>query len=261
MKRGQVIALGLAAASGLGAVMMARSLTRPAPPPPPVVEKVQTEHVLVARSDIGLGHVATEANFTWQEWPKDAVARSFITRQARPQAISDLTGTVARVPMTAGEPVNENKLVKPGEGGVLAALLKPGMRAVSIRIEEKTAVGGLVLPNDHVDVLVVRTSRNKTGEEQTSPQTLLRNVRILAIGQTIESKDGKRTVDGKTATLELSPEHAETLVHATSSGEFVLALRSVADIAAEGTVAPVRTSTDAVRVIRYGTPSTYYSVN
>jgi len=260
MKRGQVIALGLAAASGLGAVMMARSLTRPAPPPPPVVEKVQTEHVLVARSDIGLGHVATEANFTWQEWPKDAVARSFITRQARPKAITDLTGTVARVAMTAGEPVNENKLVKPGEGGVLAALLTPGMRAVSIKIEEKTAVGGLVLPNDHVDVLIVRTSRNKTGEEQTTPQTLLRNVRVLAIGQTIETKDGKRTVDGRTATLELSPEHAETLVHATSSGEFVLALRSIADIA-EGTVAPVKTSTDTIRVIRYGTPSTYYSVN
>jgi len=261
MKRGQVIALGLAAASGLGAVMMARSLTRPAPPPPPVVEKVQTEHVLVARSDIGLGHVATEANFTWQEWPKDAVARSFITRQARPKAITDLTGTVARVAMTAGEPVNENKLVKPGEGGVLAALLTPGMRAVSIKIEEKTAVGGLVLPNDHVDVLIVRTSRNKTGEEQTTPQTLLRNVRVLAIGQTIETKDGKRTVDGRTATLELSPEHAETLVHATTSGEFVLALRSIADIAAEGTVAPTKTSTDTVRVIRYGTPSTYYSVN
>jgi pilus assembly protein CpaB len=260
MKRGQIIALGLAAASGLGAIMMARTLMRPAPAPAPVVEKVPMEQVLVARADVGLGHVTTEANFAWQDWPKDSLARSFITRAARPQAITELTGAVARVPLTAGEPVNETKLVKPGEGGVLAALLKPGMRAVSIKIEEKSAVGRLVLPNDHVDVLVVKTARGRNGEDQSTPQTLLRNVRVLAIGQTIESKDGKRTVEGATATLELSPEHAETLVLAAATGEFVLSLRSILDIA-EDTVAPVKTSTDSVRVIRYGTASTYYSVH
>lgn len=264
MKRGQVIALALAAASGLGAVVLFSRMTKAPPPPPPVVEKAPTVQVLVARSDIGLGEVASESSLRWQDWPKDATARGFVTRQAKPQAIVELSGTIARVPIFAGEPVNEQKLVRAGSGGVLAALLRPGMRAVSIKIKEETAAGRLILPNDHVDVVVVTRTRNR-GNEEVIPETFLRNIRVLAIGQTIETRDGRRTAEGATATLELTPQDAEILARALNTGEVLLTLRSIADInkdVSEGSGKPDKPSeSEVVRVIRYGVKSRSYSVN
>lgn len=267
MKRGQVIALGLAGVSGLMAIVLANSLMRPAAPPPKPVEKVEQSQVLVARADIGLGTAASESSFRWQDWPKEAVARGFITRQARPQAISDLIGSVARAQIFAGEPVNDSKLVRVGTGGVLAALLSKGMRAISIKIRDETVAGRLILPNDHVDVLSVRKTAKK--DEEAGPETVLKNVRVLAIGQVIESRDGKRLLDGSTATLELSPENAEVLALASVQGDIVLTLRSIADTAPDPVVetseAPeqpdIKRDKDIVRVIRYGIRSRTSSVN
>lgn len=263
MKRGQVIALALAAASGLGAVVLANSFMRPPPPAPKVVEKAEGIQVLVARSDIGLGQIANEANFRWQDWPRDASVRNFITRQTRPQAIVDLTGTIARIPISAGEPINEQKLVRAGQGGVLAAILRPGFRAMSIKISEQTAAGRLILPNDHVDILIVRRNPTKRGQEEAVPETLLHNIRILAIGQAIETKESRRSLEGATATLELTPRDAETLAQATAGGDLTLTLRSIADIAPDASDQSDkdRKEVESVRIIRYGISSRSYSVN
>jgi pilus assembly protein CpaB len=264
MKRGQVIALALAAASGLGAVVLFGRMNKPAPPPQPIVEKAPTVQVLVARADIGLGEIASESSLRWQDWPKDAVARGFITRQAKPQAIVELSGTIARVPIFAGEPINEQKLVRAGSGGVLAALLRPGMRAVSVKIKEETSAGRLILPNDYVDVVVVTKVRTRNHEE-VIPETLLTSIRVLAIGQTIESREGKRSADGATATLELTPRDAELLARALNVGDVLLTLRSVADInrdvADTADKGDKSKDADSVRVIRYGVKSRSYSVN
>ena len=81
------------------------------------------------------------------------------------------------------------KLVKAGEGGVLAAILPQGMRAISTRIKEETGVGRLILPNDHVDVILTRRQR---GRDEQDSDVIFRNVRVLAIGQLIEARDGKK---------------------------------------------------------------------
>ena len=107
-----------------------------------------------------------------------------------------------------GEPVTALKLVKAGEGGVLAAILPAGMRAISTRIKEETGVGRLILPNDHVDVILTQRRRGRAGGEEFVSDTLFRNVRVLAIGQLIEAKDGKKLAEGNTATLELTPRQA-----------------------------------------------------
>jgi len=254
MKRGQLIALALAAISGLGAILLVNTMMQRPAPKPQVVEKPVAAQVLVARADIGLGQVANESSFRWQEWPKEATVRGFITRQSKPQAIVDLAGAIARMPILAGEPINEAKLVRPESGGVLAAILKKGMRALSIRIKEETVAGRLILPNDHVDVLKVSRVRDKNGQEGTVSETLLRNIRVLAIGQNIDSKDGKRTLEGATATLELSPNDAEDLAKAGSAGEITLALRSVADTAQDVTEEVKRKtkSAETTTIIRYG---------
>jgi pilus assembly protein CpaB len=243
MRRAQLI--GIAIALGAGALAFIGMRTLLNKPAQMIVreEKVDTSlEVLVARADIALGQVASEAMFRWQEWPKDAVGPGFITKTAKP-------------------------LIKAGSGGVLAAILPQGMRAVSTRIKEETAAGKLILPNDRVDVLVTRRGRGKTGQEEPHSETLLRNIRVLAIGQIIEAKEGKKAAEGATATLELTPLQAEELARANLGGEISLSLRSIADLRADLDPAPIaeskrkEQSDNSIRVLRYGTKSRQYSVN
>src|SRR5204862_4047298 len=111
---------------------------------------VNMAQVLVAKTDIGLGQITGPESFRWQDWPQSALSPSYIQRSVRPNAIGDLNGAVARTPLLPGEPITPFKLVKAGDGGVLAALLPAGMRAISTRIKDETGVGRLILPNDHV---------------------------------------------------------------------------------------------------------------
>jgi pilus assembly protein CpaB len=264
MKQAQIIGFAVAVVAGGAAFLLARSMTQPPPAPQvQVTQAVDMVQVLVARADIGLGQVASESSFRWQEWPKSAVSPSFITRQAKPRATTEMSGYIAKIAVTANEPVTTKKLIKPGSGGVLAAILTPGMRAVSMKISEHTSVGRLILPNDHVDVLLTTRSRNRNGgAEEINVEVLLRNVRVLAIGQNIEVREGRKNADGNVASLELAPSQAEIIVQSAMRGELSLALRSVADIASNET-SDVKKSKDtgnSVRVLRYGVRSKAYGV-
>ena len=116
------------------------------------------------------------------------------------------------------------------------------MRAISTRIKEETGVGRLILPNDHVDVILTQRRRGRDGGEEFVSDTLFRNVRVLAIGQLIEAKEGKKLAEGNTATLELTPRQTELLALANSMGEISLALRSIADMGSQGRARRGRTS-------------------
>ena len=269
MKKAQIIGLSVAVgAAGLAFVVMKSFVAKPEPPPTKVVQVNSTE-VLVARTDVALGQVATEGQFRWQTWPQDAVTPAFITNNAAGKnAMRELTGAIARAPILAGEPITLNKLIKSGQGGVLAAILPAGMRAVATRIKEETAVGRLILPNDHVDVILIRRARAARGAEEHVSDTLFRNVRVLAIGQQIETKEGKKSAEGaaNTATLELTPRQTELLLRAQSMGEISLALRSIADLNTDGNGPtsgndPSKQRGNAIRVLRYGIRSQQYGVN
>jgi pilus assembly protein CpaB len=141
----------------------------------------------------------------------------------------------------------------------MAAILPSGMRAVSTQISPETGAGGFILPNDRVDVILTKRDADKTngGEGQTS-ETILTNVRVLAIDQNIAEKDGQRVVMGKTATLELTPSQAETLTMGQRLGTLALSLRSIADASSND-----KPDTDSkmkargtVNVIRFGVGST-----
>jgi pilus assembly protein CpaB len=163
--------------------------------------------------------------------------------------------------MLPGEPITPYKLVKAGEGGVLAAILPAGMRAISTRIKEETSVGRLILPNDHVDVILTQRRRGRSGNDEFVSETLFRNVRVLAIGQLIEAKDGKKLAEGNTATLELTPRQTELLAEANSRGEVSLALRSIADVGGRVEETPEQDKGVNIRVLRYGVKSKAYGVN
>lgn len=230
MKRAQLIGISIALGAGILAFVGMRSAMRPAPATVIHTEQVDAVQVLVARTDIPLGQITNDGNFRWQDWPRVNLNPSFITKAAKPDAMKDFSGAIARTSLVAGEPITEGKLVKPGSGGVLAAILEPGMRAISTKITEQSAVGKLILPNDHVDVILTRRKRGSEGSEEVVSDTLLRDVRVLAIGQQIDTKEGKKNAEGNVATLELKPRQAELLALANSMGDISLSLRSIADL-------------------------------
>lgn len=267
MKRAQLIGIAVAAGAGLLAFVLMRSIVSGPSAPTQVAVPVGATEVLVARRDIPLGSVTKDVDFRWQGWPSEAVTPTFITKEQGAAGMRAVTGAIARAPILAGEPVTKVKLIKAGEGGVLAAILPEGMRAVSTRIKEETAAGRLILPNDHVDVLLTRRFKGPSGQEEASSDTLFRNVRVLAIGQEIETKEGKKATEGaaNTATLELTPDQAETLTRANSMGEISLSLRSIADADPSGPGSgsdPFSNDRgNSVRVLKYGVPSRAYGVN
>ncbi|MGD9866442.1 MAG: Flp pilus assembly protein CpaB [Hyphomicrobiales bacterium] len=266
MKRARVVVLAIAIAAAGGAALVAKRMTGAPAPTKVVVASGDTVDVLVAASEIRLGDSVKSSELKWQAWPKSAASAGYITRDATPNAMSRFSGAIARAPFLEGEPIKEQKLIKASEGGVMAAILPAGMRAISTPIREETSAGGFILPNDRVDVIVSRKVRTARKEEHVS-ETVLRNVRVLAIGQSIESKDGKKVATGKTATLELTPNQTETLALAQSMGDISLSLRSLADArpnegAPEQADNPLGSSRGAsVKILKYGVQSRAYGVN
>src|SRR6267143_629745 len=220
-------------AGGVAAYLARGSDTKPDLPVEPVVQ-LQTVDVLVAKADIGLGQSVTPDNLQWQTWPAATASNSFIRRGERPEAAKEIAGSIARSPFLAGEPIREQKLVKANGSGFMAAILPAGMRAVSTEISPETGAGGFILPNDRVDVILSKREKNPDdrtgGTDIISSEIILANVRVLAIDQAPKEKDGQNAVVGKTVTLELKPEQAETLARARQSGTLSLALRSIADV-------------------------------
>jgi pilus assembly protein CpaB len=233
MKPARLVVLGVAiAAGGLAAFLASGSDQAPPPPPPAPVAQLETADVLVARNDIGVGQAISAQDLQWQMWPAASAATAFIRKSDRADAIEQLAGAIARVPLASGEPIRENRLIKANGSGYMAAILPAGMRAISTEISAETGAGGFILPNDRVDVILSRRDREAEkipGAEPLVAETILRDVRVLAIDQTVEEKNGQRVVVGKTATLELALRQAETLALARQMGTLQLALRSLAD--------------------------------
>jgi pilus assembly protein CpaB len=231
MKTARLVVLGIAiAAGGVAAYLASGSDNKPvvaeAPPPLPTVD------VLVAKSDIGLGQPVSADDMQWQTWPAATASNNFIRRNDRPEATTQIAGSIARYPFIAGEPIREVKLVKGNGSGFMAAVLPGGMRAVSTEISPETGAGGFILPNDRVDVILSRREKNPDRTSSTDvivSEIVLSNIRVLAIDQAPREKDGQNSVVGKTATLELKPAQAEILARARQSGTLSLALRSMLD--------------------------------
>src|ERR1700716_1655709 len=220
----------------------------------PVVQ-LRTADVLVARSDIGLGQSVAPEDLQWQTWPDATTSNSFIRRNERPDATTQIVGSIARAPFIAGEPIREPKLVKANGSGFMAAILPTGMRAISTEISPETGAGGFILPNDRVDVILSKREKNpdRAGTPDiVNSEIILANVRVLAIDQAPKEKDGQNAVVGKTVTLELKPEQAETLSRARQSGTLTLALRSIADLNIVENRSDDQKRGDSINVIRYG---------
>jgi pilus assembly protein CpaB len=261
MKPARILVLVIAiAAGGIAAFLAGRSEPPQAPAPAPVAQ-LETTDVLIANADIGLGHTVAAQDLRWQTWPAAAASgANFIRKSERPNAIDELAGAITRASFSTGEPIRESKLIKGKSGGYMAAVLPSGMRAISVEISPETGAGGFILPNDHVDVILSRRDKlaeKAAGVEIHTSEIILSNVRVLAIDQTVEEKNGQRVVVGKTATLELTPRQAETLAVSRQMGILSLALRSLVDFDGKDKPAPADDGRrGGVNMVRFGITTT-----
>ncbi|WP_417429016.1 Flp pilus assembly protein CpaB [Kiloniella sp.] len=189
----------------------------------------ESVQILTAKIDIPLGKFISEEDFIWQDWPEDYASDYHLLKDNF--KTEDLIGRVARKEISAGEPINIKKFVRPGERGFLAAVLKPGHRALSIPISDATGVSGLVFPGDRVDLIVslsIKDDEDNSGTTRKASETVMTNVRVLALGAAINTPEGKNSISAKTVTVELKPDQVEIVTVAKILGTISLALRPLA---------------------------------
>jgi pilus assembly protein CpaB len=252
MKPAQIAVLALAlGAGGLAAIFASR--IEKSPVPPPAAPPIATVEILVAKTDIEAGLKLTPDKVEWREWPETAIISEYI-RKTDSVAATEIAASIARTPFNPGEPILKTKLIGPNGSGYMAALLRRGMRAVSTEIRTPDAgVAGFILPNDRVDVILTPNPNNKTGSgRDEGSETILANVRVLAIDQTAEEKNGQRVIIGKTATLEVTEIQAETLALARTLGTISLSLRSYRDASNDdnGSVTDILSAAENITIVR-----------
>jgi pilus assembly protein CpaB len=192
--------------------------------------RMELSQVLVAAREVEVGTRLTAGDVRWMDWPKTAVGSNFITQDLQPTAIDEVAlGAVARSPLTNGQPITGQNVIKADGGGFMAATLTAGKRAYGIELNAERGAGGFILPNDRVDVIMTRKlGQDSSGDNNYQAITVLRSVRVLAVDQTSEDDADSKAIVGKTATLEVSEREAETLALADAMGDLSLTLRSLA---------------------------------
>jgi pilus assembly protein CpaB len=281
MGAARIIVLSVALVAAIGLAVVVRNMTSgpqgavdqaEAAPPAPMAR------VLVASRDLGIGVRLTPADLMWQSWPVDGLNPNFVTDGTEPapppettlekaaegasavaealtgsEAMDSLVGAIVREPILDGEPIQPRKLVRGGEGGYLAVVLQPGMRALAVPVSSTSGAGGFILPGDRVDVIQSRQVDSISGDTEVRiTQPVVVNVRVLAIDQITQPAEDSNAIVGGVATLEVTPDAASALVEAMAEGDMQLALRSYADLnAPSGRISPTANDPSSpIRTVR-----------
>lgn len=243
-------------AGGLAAFLVTQHEPAPAAASArPVVQaeaaKPLTAKILVAKTAVAVGQALTPTLVEWADWPQAQLRPDYITLAQAPNSAADLNGWMSRYALFPGEPIEKVQLAPPGSS-YLSAILGKGMRAVSVSVTADAASGGFVAPDDHVDVVLTRSSSNGSHDAET----ILSNVRVLAInaqlgtqGPPSGSGDAKPNVfTGQAiATLELDPMQGNVVTEAALVGKLSLVLRPTGE-AVPAEVAEERAVNAAIRL-------------
>lgn len=233
-----ILLVGALAIAAVTAVMAKNMFTgASAPQAEAKAAVVAGPEVLVATRPLPIGTIIDAEALRYQAWPKELIQGAYYIKGEPGTKPEDLLGTVVRNEITAGQPITQGALVKPGERGFLAAALGPGMRAVTVPISATGSVSGFVFPGDRVDIVL---TQSVTGEGGGLPlkvsETILHNVRVLATNQRTDAMnaEGKPVITRvSSVTLEATPKIAEKIVVAQTFGTLSLTLRPLADNMAE----------------------------
>ncbi|MEO0883707.1 MAG: Flp pilus assembly protein CpaB [Pseudomonadota bacterium] len=267
----RILILLIAAGAAMGVAFLVRSAT--SAPAVATTTEIQVEtieeevqvsevEVLVASRDLRIGEVMTPEDFRWALWPENEVNPNFYVKEDSKDVVSDLSGKIVRNYIYEREPIISKRIIERGDTSVLAALVSPGMRAVSMEISAETASGGFILPEDRVDVILTYETERFTREgviDETESVIIIENARVLAIDQGLRTEDDTVTLVGSTATLELSADDAALIAFGEREGTLSLALRSMVDALQAGDTVISRAGdfaagkeTSAVTVFRNG---------
>ena len=182
--------------------------------------------VLVAKRDLPIGTFLRPEHLRWQTWPETSLSPAYAVEGKK--KMDDFVGSVVRLPVAEGEPITDGRVVSPGTSGFLAAVLRPGYRAVSVPVTMTSAISGFVFPGDHVDVLLTHNLPMPVdgGLERRAGGTVLRDIRVLALDQKVDVKPGEAAVP-RTATIEVTPKQTEIVALVVEMGKLSLSLRSL----------------------------------
>lgn len=205
---------------GVGAVLLAQSWLKQRQP----TEGNPNQSIVVTMAvNVPAGTVLETRHLSIQNIPNELVPDDAIT------STSDAVEMVAKFPMIRGDILHPDKLAQRGEGSVLASLIEPNKRAVTIRVNDVVGVAGFLLPGNRVDVLVTYKVGNLRSESAESvTDVVLSNLKVLAVDQKVDQETNQPLVV-RAVTLEVSLEEAETLMSARSRGIIQLALRNPTD--------------------------------
>jgi pilus assembly protein CpaB len=196
-----------------------RAMNKPQAPQPAGLQ------VLVAKRDLPVGTFLRPEHLRWQAWPEASVSPAYAVEGKK--KVEDFVGAVVRLPIAIGEPITDGRVVAPGNSGFLAAVLRPGYRAVSVPVTMTSSISGFVFPGDHVDLLLTHTMPQRVeGLERRATVTVLRDIRVLALDQKVDVKPGEAGVP-KTATFEVTPKQSEIIAVVVEMGKLSLSLRSL----------------------------------
>jgi pilus assembly protein CpaB len=263
----RIIVLLIALVAAGGTAMFARSWVAGQQANVTVVQAPapQAEHheVLVADADLPAGTFIKPRHLRWQRWPTDDVPDTYVLKG--PRSDQEMIGAVVRSRIAAGEPVTDGAVVKPGDRGFLAAVLSPGMRAVSVPINAISSHSGLIFPGDHVDLILTQSLvGSDEGAIRRVSETVLSDIRIIAMGSDTrdDPAEGQSNERAKTATFEVTPRQAEQVTLLIELGKLSLSLRSlgtpgseeIAALSEDG--AGLTWDRDVSRVLRSGRIST-----
>ena len=228
-----IVLLVLAIGIGFGTVHFTRQWLdseRANMRPERVLAETNSVEVLVAATALPMGRFVKPEDLRWQTWPEDSASDTYFIRGQ--YQVEDLIGAVTRQGLAEGEPVTTRRIVRPGERGFLAAVLTPGMRAISVPVSDTSGVAGLVFPGDRVDVILTHSLQEifgmePVGERRRASETVLTDIRVLAVDQMIDNVAGTPHI-ARTATMELTPQEVEVVQVMMQLGSLSLSLRSLA---------------------------------
>ncbi|MGE0152150.1 MAG: Flp pilus assembly protein CpaB [Reyranellaceae bacterium] len=190
-------------------------------------KSTSAQRVLVAKTKLATGQFINPENVQWVPWPDGGVSPAyFIEGKSK---LEDVVGSVVRYPVGVGEPLNTGRVVSPNGRGFMAAVLQPGLRAVSVPVTLTSGISGFIFPGDRVDIILTHTyQQGQDGaRDRRAGETILTDVRVLALDQKTDTKPGE-TLIARTVTFEVTPKQSETLAVAHELGRLSLSLRSLA---------------------------------
>jgi pilus assembly protein CpaB len=192
--------------------------------------------ILVASKHLPVGTIIDAEALRYQRWPEGLVQSAYFIKGKPGSNPQSLIGTVVRSEFSAGQPITQGTLIKPGERGYLAAALGAGMRAVTVAVSPTSGVAGFIFPGDRVDIVLTQEVAGGQGSPLKVSETIIRNIRVLATDQRMSAQgaDGKPVVERfSSVTFEATPKIAEKIQVAQTIGQLSLSLRSLADNSAD----------------------------